>query len=603
MIMSLIAIAIVALCAYIWLTRGFYSALLNMVCVVIAGAVAFAVWEPLAYLILERSAARPGLAADVAWGAALGLPFAGVLALLRGAVDGLLRKNVICDDVVNYVGGGICGAIAGVLVAGICTISIGMLRLPTDFLGYRPVYYTPQALGRGSLQRTGGLWLPVDKITAGFYGMLSEQAFRTREPLAKWYPNLHEVGPLQRVSYGQGKARNTLTSKDFSIIGRYTVGNPNGPNDPTVLFADSWDPNPQKVLDLDGKTIGNNARVEGFKIRFGSGAKEKSGQVVIGNSQVRLLCESTQDPSNRITVHPFAVASLGDAAARDGKPVYGRFRYDGNEVFIASVGGASEVVMGFEFAVPLGYQPVALYVKNVRAPISGGATEAFPTPEARDLAIRSGTYFSGSGGGSVVDQAEFDLAGARRLDPRSEREPSGISVSNAIGMTIQKGTERTLRINDEDNRIIDGEAEFNVEEIRGKDRGLERPLRIEHFAVTPTIVLVKVDVSLGQPGSLLGPVAQSADPSDPIRLYDKNGNGYDIVGFIYEDASKIHVRYTLGQPLRGMGDLPAMSRSRPEQKLTLIFSCSRNVELVRLAIGKKSILEFSPPLKLDVTQR
>ena len=52
MIMSLIALGVVAGLGYLWATRGFFSALLNLICVVIAGAVAFGLWEPVAFLIL-----------------------------------------------------------------------------------------------------------------------------------------------------------------------------------------------------------------------------------------------------------------------------------------------------------------------------------------------------------------------------------------------------------------------------------------------------------------------------------------------------------------------------------------------------------------------
>ena len=40
MYMSLLAIGIVALMGYVWLTRGYYSALIHLFCTLIAGAIA-----------------------------------------------------------------------------------------------------------------------------------------------------------------------------------------------------------------------------------------------------------------------------------------------------------------------------------------------------------------------------------------------------------------------------------------------------------------------------------------------------------------------------------------------------------------------------------
>ena len=44
MSLSILCIVIVGGMGWLWLSRGFYSALLNMLCVLIAGAVAFGLW-------------------------------------------------------------------------------------------------------------------------------------------------------------------------------------------------------------------------------------------------------------------------------------------------------------------------------------------------------------------------------------------------------------------------------------------------------------------------------------------------------------------------------------------------------------------------------
>ena len=78
MIMNILAIAILGGVAYAWGAKGGFSSLLNCICVVLAGAIAFALWEPTANLLIEN-AGKTGfssLLADIAWGAGLALPFA-----------------------------------------------------------------------------------------------------------------------------------------------------------------------------------------------------------------------------------------------------------------------------------------------------------------------------------------------------------------------------------------------------------------------------------------------------------------------------------------------------------------------------------------------
>ena len=70
--LNIISIVIMLGLGYSWLTRGFFSSFLHLVCTIIAGAIAFAAWEPVSYWILE-SAPTGGFmsfTAGIAWGVA-----------------------------------------------------------------------------------------------------------------------------------------------------------------------------------------------------------------------------------------------------------------------------------------------------------------------------------------------------------------------------------------------------------------------------------------------------------------------------------------------------------------------------------------------------
>src|SRR5262245_47410870 len=154
--MQLLVVGMVVMLAYIWGSRGFFSAMLHMVCVLVAGAIALAVWGPLAYLILQKSSSQ--WVVDMDWAVSLAVPFALVLAVLRVAMDKVVPLNADPDGVSNLIGGIACGAVAGTITAGVLVLSLGMLRVRQDFLVYQPIDYD----NNGSLVRSGGLWFPAD---------------------------------------------------------------------------------------------------------------------------------------------------------------------------------------------------------------------------------------------------------------------------------------------------------------------------------------------------------------------------------------------------------------------------------------------------------
>src|SRR3954469_17265789 len=102
--LSIIAVVVTLGLGYIWLTRGFFSALIHLICTIIAGAIAFAAWEPLSYWFLESSS-NSGImsfVAGVSWGLGLMVPFAVSLIVLRLIVDKLLPGNVVLEQKLDY---------------------------------------------------------------------------------------------------------------------------------------------------------------------------------------------------------------------------------------------------------------------------------------------------------------------------------------------------------------------------------------------------------------------------------------------------------------------------------------------------------------------
>ncbi|MFO0834801.1 MAG: hypothetical protein U0638_07510 [Phycisphaerales bacterium] len=586
MTMNLIAIGIVALLAYIWLTRGFFSALLNLMCVIAAGAIAFGVWEPLSLFFLAK-AGTSGIGAtlgDAAWALGLGLPFLVSLALLRAVTDALLPSNAQCGSTGDYIGGGLCGLLAGIIVSGVSVMSLSFLRVEPDFMGYKAMDYSVS----GSIKEGDSLWVPVDKLTAGFYAFTSRHAFATQEPLAKWYPAVYQAGHEMRLNFGDGKSRNTIKPDDFRVIGHYAVGGDAGAQ-PAALLSDVWDSTVQTVNDRQDKSIAGPARLEGFVVDFASGAKEKTGQVIVGAAQIRLLCENAAEEP--YLAHPAAIVTQGESS----KTNFARFRYNARDLHIASVGAASKTVMAFEFVVPKDYKPVGLFVKNIRADVSSMKANSYPTTAERDADILSGKLVQ-----MDVDAPELATGATTSSNQRQDKN-EGVEPSNTLGYTIKDGNQRNLEV--EGGRVKDGTQRFDPQELKGNSH-IEHNLRIDRFFTTDDVVICKVEVSRDKPASWLGGAARAVENVLPPQVTDTTGQAYDAVGYVYEDSTIIEIRYTPGQPIRGLSEIPyTLTASRNDQKLKLVFRISRGVTLQDFRIGSKVLQVFDPKIELKDPQR
>jgi hypothetical protein len=222
MILNLAVILIAGIIAYIWSARGFFSAFLHMLCVIVAGALAFAAWEPLALWILSNDTSQGGSYVDVAWGVALAVPFALILTVIRVACDKIVPFNLDFDGTANLVGGIACGAIAGTITAGMVVLSVSFLRMDTAILGHRPMQY---ASGGGSLERKETLIFPADRLTAWFYQTLSNSTLVPPSSdsegrpysLGRMHPELADEGWLLRVNFEEGKAKSTLSPAAISL--------------------------------------------------------------------------------------------------------------------------------------------------------------------------------------------------------------------------------------------------------------------------------------------------------------------------------------------------------------------------------------------------
>ncbi|MFM9957754.1 MAG: hypothetical protein ACKVZJ_06740 [Phycisphaerales bacterium] len=614
MVLNLLVITIIILSALLWGApqrgRGLFSALIHFACVIAAGGVAFAVWEPLVYGVLLKSAP------DYAWTLGLLAPFIVSLLIFRIVTDLTVPKNMDLGDAANFVGGGVFGGAAGLITAGMVVLGISHLRSGKELLGYTPLNYSG-----GSLVAEKKLWIPVDRLVVTMYEVLSTGGFGSEDALALRAPRAWEAAAMMRTTLrgsGENQAaigRTTMQPGDMAIKGRYTVG----PLPADTATLDSFilvDGKPSKTgfKDSTGAAPSGEINVEGFVLEFNSGAAEKSGQVVLGPGQIRLVCKSG---STAIALQPAAIIARPEA----GGGMY-RFRMDAPEIFIPSVGGGSSSIFAPEFFVPKGATPTDLIVKGVRYPLSkldASKTTLYPNTAMRDDAIRNGAMFQKFGlnvgggapggaaaGGSAGGAAAGGSGGASTSPPSAGQviknsggrmEEFFESVGLPDSLILNAGEIGKLELNAQ-RQITDGEHQFD-KSVLANNRGIDRNLRVDQFARTRDTTIVQVTLSNQGAMSLLGRSVEAAEDILPPMLIDTNGQQYEAIGYVYSEGNIVKIRFTPGKPLRGLSELPSrVSRSKRDQTVRLLFRPTVNVSIASFALGTKPLATFDPPVKM-----
>lgn len=596
MIFNILIVGLVLGLAYAWMVRGFFSAFLHLLCVLIAGALAFAIWEPLAYLLIGLAPER-GLFAfldSAAWGLALLLPFTVFIVLARLVSDRIVSGNLKNSTAADYAGGAVCGLGVGVLTAGIFAIGIQGLRLPTT-IGYQPIWFTEdRAGGAGSLVHSDKLWIPADRITAGVFRHISEGSMSSRDSLAKWHPDLGGSAFAARISPGDGAGRNAIHPDNFRILKTYTVASAERPAAANELLAFAGSTTPQRYLDVHGQPVARG-HLLGLVVQFEPAARESGGraggQIIVSNGQAQLIAHN-DTTGDSITIFPIAIIS--ENADADGR--LGRWKFDANDVFISSVGAQSQPVMAFEFLVPEGYTPLGIHLRQARALVADMPTPvAFDSTGDRDRRVASGSILRPEG----ATRRQRNDAHAVAIDGSSAGRGvsgSGISISSSLGEIMSSQTARSRIDLDDQNRIANGQAKFLPSEVGRGNAPAGRTMRVDSFALGANQTMVQVDVSVGMAASFVSEAARLAPTNEPIVLIDSSGNEFRAIGFIYRDREVYEVRFTLGNALSGMTDTPSISTARDDQKLTILFVVTTGAAIEQLAVGDVVLANFRPSL-------
>lgn len=596
MITFAIATLAILILAWVWGSRGFFSALIHLMCVIIAGAIAFGLWETIAYALLDAAGTRKWVI-DCAWGVSLAIPFAVILAVLRVAIDKALPFNTDLDGASNLIGGITCGVASGVLSVGILTISITNLRQSSDSFENDMVDYETN----GSIVKKTDFTTLYPRIAGGFYSFLSQNSLRTSSPMAVWRPDVAYEGSMLRTSFNNSTARFALPPSSVSVDKRYTVGLKSTNLEVKTLLSQS-----QTVTDFTGEPIGANEKnyyIEGFVAKFKNSARESDGRIVLGAAQVQLIVRSPDDTESR-TLFPVAVVSQAGVEAGDDRVRYWRWPYSSPRTFISSVGGADDPPMAFEFLVPKNWKPLSLNIKGVRFLVDdmpGG--KEYKDGEERIKAIQTYEVVAlpvGAKGHRVPLSGEV-LKGLRAtpylVDGKTSTGPeSPINVLDTLPFNIilsadNKGGLTTT----DDNRIIEGEAAFKNADLADM-RGVEQKLQVRRINSEDNTVIMQVNISNDSAIAYSKNRLALEGVGAPV-LVDNLGQRYSAIGYVYKDSISTRIRILPGSRIGSVSDLPdgGPSASRGDQKFMLIYQVTANVKIKTFEIGTNNVVAKIEP--------
>ena len=416
---NILVVLLVLLIAYWWGNQGLFSAIIHLVCVIVAGAIALALWEPVTVGLLLRG----GFFDSYAWGFSLIGLFTVLLFVLRLATNRLVPANVHLPHWANLAGGLPVGAAAGVLSVGILLIGAGFVQSQREILGF--VGYAVSSR-TGQVSQVNSLWLPVHSWTAGFYGWASVTSLRSGRPLRHYSPDLDQLAAsLVRDSALGGRGSVSLAPNAATIKGVY------------------------QCPDLGRCAV---------TVSFGRGALDFGSVLTLSAAQMRLIAWPQPQGSKAKPYVSFPLRWSQEVKDSGIKT----FQFDDISHNITSISGRETADVTIEFPFPAELQPRFIQIKGTRFD--------FSRVERLDRAAY-GQILSAAGGPARA-AAPLD-PGARRLDP------GDITLTNSLRRVHVSTNTLPGTMNERGKFLTEGDAVFKKTRQRFSRvlliKGIEEP--------------------------------------------------------------------------------------------------------------------------------
>lgn len=553
MLLNIIIIVFILGMAVMWATYGLFSAFLHLLVVIIAGALAFALWEPLVYGLLMKTMPM------YAWGVGLLAPFILLLIGLRQGMDFAVRGNMQFPRLADQLVGGAFGALSGLLTAGITVIGVGYLPLTPAFAGYQAYEVGPT--GQVQLRDGGALWLKVDSMAATFYNKVSAGAFKTSTPLATYLPDVDQQASVFRLArtYDENQSLTASPGTVSTVAYKVYAGDdplPGAGGQINQWFGGTRKPGEAiasatiKVLKQDKTTTYDTdsiLRLTPTQVRLNIATPDNPGQLLapIGFSKL--------DPgTNQVQFYPVA----------------------NNNIF-ASVVGYGEYDINWFFAVPDRATPRFLLVRNTRVPL--------PQPEAADAVEMARTVGTlppeDDGEGATSNPADTPKISGDAMAITSE--PSGYATHKAISIQQTADLPNPVSQNKFQGLKYDEEVVLSGQ-TSGETGGGGLRTTLRRVFVSPSLRPLRLQMVTITPDSV---VTQAAQNIVEIWLSDTNGQVWRPFGYIVDRADKTQKFNILSSgEFRTNGDLD-LADLRKGDKLYVYWRVPPGITIDRYNIG------------------
>jgi hypothetical protein len=547
-LLSIGSLLVVLLIAYWWGNQGAFDALVHLIAVIIAGALALALWEPVTTSFLLT----PALS-EFGWGLSLGGMFLALLAILRLVIDKLCPVRPRMARWADWVFGSIMGLWSGALTVGMVLIAIGHVSTARELAGHE------------NWKREAGASVPMASnaqspaslcvaATAGFYGMVSDGGFAPwigAGSLATLRPEVGaDADSLMRDSVENGKGRVSITPAGLSVSGFY--------RDPSFAIK-SGGPGAFAVL-INPKTPSFDA----------------SAGFALASSQARLI-----DGSTGVSAFPVEFAQR---EAKSGDSLV-RYSFAGDANYLTTASSSAESVACLLFpSKPFGDSkgPFYLQVKGLRFEL--------PSPTAGPEGIAKAVQ---SGGKTIaVAAAGEDVP----VIPENQlRVDAGVQ-----GVLIDKNS-MPGSLKEDGNLLIGGAAEriSKADATSGDVRFIRETegTRILRLVCSRDTVVDLFNTDRTRKD------AEKVGPNGQPVLLDSTGNIYAPVGYIWRDEQRDEFEIYLDEePKEGL-TLKRFARAANSGEIFILYRVPIGVTVKTVALRdpNKSMADARIVGKTDIT--
>lgn len=563
--MNVLIILFIVGMAYWWGLQGFFSGFLHLVCVVAAGALAFALWEPIAQGLLMR-----GTAAHYAWCLGLILPFILLLLTLRLTLDRLVRKNMYFSLPVNRAGGGLCGAAAGYLTAGIAII--GLINLPwgINMGGYQP-YQIRQGAAEGNLVEVNSaqaFWVSPEKGTASFFQTVSDKAFSSERPLSDYRPQPVVAAVVNRLRLDDEASivalPETVSAERYYIEGAgklKELGVDHGAVDSLLASQPSGGQLIAVQVDFSGAPVGTFDNDQALRI---------------APTQVQLWGHGGENP--QFPLIPVGVTKMHDENPKlhiIEKPLE----------FFASTTGSSQYM--WFYAAPAGFEPTVLLVRNTRLTLT-------PEDKSDELhTLASAMDYDPI----IIIKDEEKITDVPTLQPMPGNVTNYVArthqLTDALPQTFSPNFAQGQLNKDEEGRIIYARGVT----VRKQTGFQNDKIAAKRVAIPQHQQAVRIELDRGGARSVLG-AALAIAGVQVAYLEDSKGDQYFPIGYVWmKGDGSMQLQIDRDNPIRAAQDVPVRDMNEGDT-MYLYYSVERGVTLTQFVATPQNIQKWLPELNL-----